>query len=342
MGEASLLEPDRDLFRLYALALSLVPDHDVAGDLFMDAPDEAALRQAAARWRRRHGLGEGPEPAALPELDLDQQAHASHLARRGALRRRLRRWAGAAAAVAALTAVALALVLAPGSGVGRSTAGSPRSDPARDPGPFLVHRPALTTQAGGLIFTVLEAVFTSDQTRIRYRVEAEPGQDWRWHQIRLESITRRYQPEAKLVWELSEEGTVLAIFGPMPHDAHAVQVWFDPIEPAPPTPLWAGETGPLQRDGPLVHTQLQLAYGSQHALTPLDWTGVRLAGAYFTGPDESERYPTKVVGMDVDARGQAARWWVEAKVPPSVSPDSLLLWLSGIGITRGASIILQP
>jgi hypothetical protein len=74
----------------YALALSLVEDPDIAGDLFMDARDDEDLRARAATWRRENGF----EPASpvdgfLPALDDLQRAQALHLARRAGIRRRV-------------------------------------------------------------------------------------------------------------------------------------------------------------------------------------------------------------------------------------------------------------
>lgn len=107
--------------RLYALALRLVPDPDAAGDLFMDARNEADLRRRAARWRRQHGLPEAePEPApdAAPvHLTEEESEHAAHLARRGRRRRRARGIiaGGAAAAVLLGTVYLLAPMLRPPS-----------------------------------------------------------------------------------------------------------------------------------------------------------------------------------------------------------------------------------
>ncbi len=73
----------------YALALSLLPDEDTAGEIFMEATDEVDLRRKAARWLARHGLpsaGAGP----VPVLTEAQEEHALHLWRRGRRRRVLR------------------------------------------------------------------------------------------------------------------------------------------------------------------------------------------------------------------------------------------------------------
>ena len=113
--------------RLYALALSLVPEPNIAGDIFLFTRSEADLRRRAAAWRRRQGL---PDPAGdppLPPLDADQRELALLLARRGRRQRRLRPWLAAAAA-GTLALVLLATLLRPAVAaqgddrlVGRST-----------------------------------------------------------------------------------------------------------------------------------------------------------------------------------------------------------------------------
>ncbi len=139
----------------YALALAIVPEEDVAGDLFMEAADEADLIRRAERWRSRHGLAplEGRPP--LPALTADQRAHAAHLARRAAVRRRMKR--GLTVGAAALVALALLLVR------------RPASDPstlAVDP-VYEGDSVAISDQAGGLQVLV-------------YRVEATPGAVTLW------------------------------------------------------------------------------------------------------------------------------------------------------------------
>jgi hypothetical protein len=69
--------------QLYALALSLVPDRDVAGDLYMDAANEADLRRRAAAWLGRRGLPVPAQDPPLPELTDTDRTFAAHLARRG-------------------------------------------------------------------------------------------------------------------------------------------------------------------------------------------------------------------------------------------------------------------
>lgn len=97
-----------DVFHRYALALALVPDQDAAGDLFMDAPTEAVLRRAAARWRSRHGLPDLSADPSLPALTDEQREHALHLAGRGQWRRRLRMGLSMAAAAVSLFALLVA------------------------------------------------------------------------------------------------------------------------------------------------------------------------------------------------------------------------------------------
>lgn len=104
---------EREELRLYALALSLVPDQDAAGDLFMAARNEADLRRRAARWLEGQGVAhqEGPVPA----LDEEQRRYGLHLARRRGARRRLRWGLAAAGACLAALALALAPLLTPGA-----------------------------------------------------------------------------------------------------------------------------------------------------------------------------------------------------------------------------------
>ena len=142
------------LFRRYALALALIPDSDAAGDLFMDAGSEAALRRAAARWRRRRGLPDHDDPP-LPELTAEQEQDALHLARRGQVRRRLRLGVAAAGGLL-LIATALALLW------GR---GGLAADPA------FAGRPAHMSElrSGGRLGV--------------YRVEASPGSVTVWWEL---------------------------------------------------------------------------------------------------------------------------------------------------------------
>lgn len=99
--------------RLYALALHLVPDQDVAGDIFMDARTEVALLARAARWRRQHRLPALDAPTVLPALTPDQRDYAAHLARRGRRRRQMKTLAATAVAgVLAILISARGLVLA--------------------------------------------------------------------------------------------------------------------------------------------------------------------------------------------------------------------------------------
>gem|GEM_PF-4946380 len=91
-----------DLLRRYQLAITLVDDPDMAGDLFMASRNEADLRRRIDRWRRVQGLPPASEPQTLLPLDDDQRHYAMHLARRGALQQRLTRWMLALAAVVVL------------------------------------------------------------------------------------------------------------------------------------------------------------------------------------------------------------------------------------------------
>jgi|GEM_PF-3128734 len=88
MKESALLER-------YALALDLVPDLDLAGDLFMTSPDAATLLRRANRWRERNGLPPVVRPSTVRALSAAEQEHALHLIRRGRRRRMLQRVGGA-------------------------------------------------------------------------------------------------------------------------------------------------------------------------------------------------------------------------------------------------------
>ncbi len=111
-----------DILRRYQLALALVDDPDIAGDLFMASRSEAELRRRIDQWRRAQGLPPATGPQTLVPLDADQRQHALHLARRGALQQRLTRW---------LVGLAILVVLV-GGGVLTYTALQPKldSDPA--------------------------------------------------------------------------------------------------------------------------------------------------------------------------------------------------------------------
>ncbi|MDF2627392.1 MAG: hypothetical protein K0R39_1223 [Symbiobacteriaceae bacterium] len=142
--------------RLYALALHLIPDQDVAGDIFMDVRTEPALLTRAARWRRQHQLPAVDAPAFLPALTPDQRDYAAHLARRGRRRRQMKTLA--ATAVAGILAVlvgARGLVFAD-----RGLAG----DPAYSA------QPVTTSDGPALDFAV-------------YKVEANPGMVTFWWAI---------------------------------------------------------------------------------------------------------------------------------------------------------------
>jgi len=96
-----------EILQRYRLALALIPDLDIAGDLFMRARSEAELRRLAKRWREQHGLGELPPVLELPTLDPFQEEHALHLYRRGWARQRTA-W-GLGVGLVLLLAVALGL-----------------------------------------------------------------------------------------------------------------------------------------------------------------------------------------------------------------------------------------
>ncbi|HWI52481.1 MAG TPA: hypothetical protein VNT01_10120 [Symbiobacteriaceae bacterium] len=142
--------------RLYALALSLVPDVDVAGDMFMDARDEADLERRAARWRRQQGLPELAAPAVLPALSAEQREYAYHLARRGRRRRQMRPLSG----LTAVAMIAMLVILVGFRGLVAAERGLP-DDPAYRA------QPVAASTGGALQFTV-------------YKVEATPGSVTFW------------------------------------------------------------------------------------------------------------------------------------------------------------------
>lgn len=112
---------DQGLYRRYALSLALVPEVDVAGDLFMNTTTEAALWEAAAAWRKENGYPPAPLDSEPVELDEFQQEHARHLARRAGLRRRTQLMLTVAVGAALVGLTVLAWPHAP-----HSTAASPR------------------------------------------------------------------------------------------------------------------------------------------------------------------------------------------------------------------------
>lgn len=87
---------ESDLLERYALALQLVPDTDVAGDLYMRARSQQAMLRLANRWRREQGLKPLSLPLEYPPLTEAEREHLFHLARRAARRRFL--YAGGLAA----------------------------------------------------------------------------------------------------------------------------------------------------------------------------------------------------------------------------------------------------
>ena len=142
--------------RLYALALHLIPDADVAGDLFMDARDEADLLRRTARWRRQRGLPGIDAPSVLPELAPEEREYALHLARRGRRRRQVR-------PLSVFSAAAMIVILAYVVGFkGVMTMGHGlAADPAFQGGAVV------SSRSGGLEFAV-------------YKIEATPGSVTFW------------------------------------------------------------------------------------------------------------------------------------------------------------------
>lgn len=153
--------------RLYGLALRLVPDPDVAGDLFMDAQDEADLRRRASRWRKQHGLPEGDPIADLAHVHLSEaeREHAAHLARRGGRRRKARGMlAGLLAGAVALGALyALQPALRAPSALAMAAQ-------------FEAQPVAATTAAGGVKYMVYRAEATPVTLTLWWAVEG-PGAD---------------------------------------------------------------------------------------------------------------------------------------------------------------------
>lgn len=151
------------LHKRYALALHLIPDPDVAGDLFMDARDEADLVRRAQGWRTRQGLP-GAAPGPAPDLTPDQRVHALHLARRGARRRRIR--LGLALGAAGALVAAAALWLAPP----RSSlaSGAAASEPPRDP--MFQKEPLASFKLDRAEVAIYEAIATPGSVTLHWRV----------------------------------------------------------------------------------------------------------------------------------------------------------------------------
>ena len=146
---------EQELYRLYALALRLIPDEDAAGDLFMESRTESHLRLRASRWLDARGLNVD-ESRPAPTLDRAQMEYALHLARRGRIKRQIRTvLAGLGGMVAAAAVVVLLLFFKPAPD-------ALASDPAfkRDP---------LDTEAA-----------PSGLTAHVYRAEATPGNVTVW------------------------------------------------------------------------------------------------------------------------------------------------------------------
>lgn len=96
---------EHDVYAGYALALALIPEANVAGDLLAAARDAADLRRRLDGWRRANRLPPAPLQPELPALAAEQCAHALHLWRKAQRRRQLRpalSAAGGALLVAAL------------------------------------------------------------------------------------------------------------------------------------------------------------------------------------------------------------------------------------------------
>jgi hypothetical protein len=120
---------DQEILARYALALHLIPDPDVAADLFMDARDEADLQRRAMAWRAARRLP--PPPATpLPQLDDDEVAHALHLARRAKMRRQIRPVLSVVASVLVLVSAAVLVNDLKGN-PGTARAGGPELPVAR-------------------------------------------------------------------------------------------------------------------------------------------------------------------------------------------------------------------
>ncbi|HWI65628.1 MAG TPA: hypothetical protein VNT75_27685 [Symbiobacteriaceae bacterium] len=152
--------------RLYALALRLVPDVDVAGDIFMDARDEADLLRRANRWRRQQSLPEISAPPPVSPLSDEEREYAYHLARRGRRRRRLMPLSG----VTAIAVLGMFVVLVGFRGLVKADQGL-ALDPAYR------SQPVAATDRSGLQFAV-------------YKVEATPGSATIWWSVQGRNAAR--------------------------------------------------------------------------------------------------------------------------------------------------------
>ncbi len=171
---------------LYALALALVPDPDVAGDLFLAARDEDDLRSRALRWREHNGFGPPPTPLVVHPLTPEQKDCALHLVGR---RKRKRRaiWGLTAGAVAVAMVAAGLLMLRNNSGYTLA------ADEA-----FTGKSVAVTDEAAGLQLSV-------------YRVQATPGEITVWWAITGNDASGRVndlQPELMTPSGVPREGWI--------------------------------------------------------------------------------------------------------------------------------------
>lgn len=155
LGVTFLREMDAE--RLYGLCLVMVPEADMADDLFLLVQDERDLRLRATRWRLKHGYGPLPEEISPATLDEVQREHALHLARRGRLRRQIRSVAAAAGAVALALLVLIGWQRANSTAPPRGLASALAVPTGMESDPSFSGTPIGSNQVGGLTLTVYKA-----------------------------------------------------------------------------------------------------------------------------------------------------------------------------------------
>lgn len=148
---------EMDAERLYGLCLMMVPEPDMADDLFLLVQDERDLRLRATRWRLRHGYGPLPDEIAPATLDEVQREHALHLARRGRLRRQIRSVAAAAGAVALALLVLIGWQRATSTAPPRGLAAALAVPTGVESDPAFSGTAIGANQVGGLTLTVYKA-----------------------------------------------------------------------------------------------------------------------------------------------------------------------------------------
>lgn len=181
---------ERTGLALYRLALALVEDEDAAGDIFMDARNEADLLRRAAAWRRERGLAAVEVPEALVTLSEEQELHGLHLARRGGLRRRIR-WVGGASLCAAMLFGLWQLGGWLPGGLAREAvfAGAPAASTDRADGTrFSIYRAEVTT-SGVTLWWELRGSGAADLSA-QFAPEMRLGRSGRWRAPEEQRVTR--------------------------------------------------------------------------------------------------------------------------------------------------------